>query len=125
MFCAGAFYFLLGNLSPHLRSKISRIQLLCLVKEIRISKLTLHYNCVLFFNYYFDIKDEGVPFIIDGRTCHFRGTVSIVSADNPASAALGGFKESASAFRFCRHCLGTDTDIQTKVNTSALFMCLK
>ena len=44
-----------------------------------------------------------------------------MSADNPASAALGGFKESASAFRFCRHCLGTDTDIQTKVNTSGYY----
>ena len=34
---------------------------------------------------------------------------------NPASASLGGFKESASAFRFCRHCLGSASDIQTKV----------
>ena len=88
-------------------------------KEIRISKF------VLFFYHYFDIKDEGVLFIIYGRTCHFCGTVTIVSADNPASAALGGFKESASTSRFCRHCLGTDTEIQTKVNMSALFMCLK
>lgn len=63
----------------------------------------------------FALKDDGVPFLVDGKTLHFRGTVSVVSADNPASAALGGLKESASAFRYCRHCLGSDADIQTKV----------
>ena len=31
-----------------------------------------------------------------------------VSADNPASTSLGGFKETAAAFRFCRHSTGTD-----------------
>lgn len=61
-----------------------------------------------------------MPFTIDGRTCHFRGTVTVVSADNPASASLGGFKQSASAFRFCRHCLGTENDIQTKVHICML-----
>lgn len=60
------------------------------------------------------LQVNGVPFIIDGRACHFRGTVTVVSADNPASAALGGFKQSSSAFRFCRHCMGTE-DVQTKV----------
>ena len=34
------------------------------------------------------------------------GTVAVVSADNPAGNSLGGFKESASAFRNCRQCLG-------------------
>ena len=44
-----------------------------------------------------------------------RGTVTVVSADNPASALLGGFKQSASAFWFCRHCTATESDIQKKV----------
>lgn len=52
--------------------------------------------------------------MIDGNIYDFRGTVSVVSADNPASAALGGFKQSASAFRFCRHCFGCE-DVQSKV----------
>ncbi len=54
-------------------------------------------------------------FNVNGRQHCFKGTVSIVSADNPASASLGGFKQSGSAFRFCRHCSGTCSDIQTKV----------
>jgi hypothetical protein len=40
--------------------------------------------------------------------------VTIVSGDNPASASLGGFKQSASAFRYCRHCFGTENDVQSK-----------
>jgi len=52
---------------------------------------------------------------VHGESLKFRGTVTIVSADNPASASLGGFKQSASAFRFCRHCTGTMEDIQSKV----------
>lgn len=35
------------------------------------------------------------------------GTVCVVSADNPASCLLGGFKESTSAHLPCRQCLGT------------------
>lgn len=64
---------------------------------------------------------RGAPFVIDGVTHYFRGTISVISADNPASAALGGFKQSASAFRFCRHCLGSEADIQSKVQ---LFVCM-
>ena len=44
------------------------------------------------------MQDEGVPFVIDGKTVYIRGTITVISADNPASATLGGFKESASAF---------------------------
>ena len=61
------------------------------------------------------LQDGGVPFIVDGQQRHFHGIVTVVCADNPASACLGGFKESASAFRYCRHCTGTGQDIQSKV----------
>lgn len=61
------------------------------------------------------MQDEGFPFLVNGVVRHFRGTVTVVSADNPASCSLGGFKQSASAFRYCRHCTGTDGDIQSKV----------
>jgi len=44
------------------------------------------------------------------------GSLSLVIADNPASCALGGFKESASAYRPCRHCLGTADEIRTNVS---------
>jgi hypothetical protein len=52
--------------------------------------------------------------VVNGVVRNFKGTVTVVSADNPASSALGGFKQSPSAFRFCRHCTGTEGDIQSK-----------
>lgn len=61
------------------------------------------------------MKDDGASLLVDGHTVPFRGTVSIVCADNPASTLLGGFKQSASAFRCCRHCMGGESDIQSKV----------
>ena len=40
------------------------------------------------------------------------GTLSIIQADNPASSSLGGFKESASAFRGCRQCMASSDDMR-------------
>ena len=42
------------------------------------------------------------------------GTVCVVSADNPASCLLGGFKESTSAHLPCRQCLGTRDQIKSE-----------
>ena len=44
---------------------------------------------------------------INGKTYTFRGTVSIVPADNLASHYLGGCKSLSSALRKCRHCMAT------------------
>ena len=52
---------------------------------------------------------------IKGHEYNFRGTVTIISADNPANQELGGFKQSHTAFSKCRQCYCTDTDIQSKV----------
>jgi len=47
------------------------------------------------------------------------GTIAIVSADNLGSLALGGFKESCSASRMCRHCMTTKPECQRMVSSSA------
>ena len=44
------------------------------------------------------------------------GTLVLVSADNPASSALGGFKESMSALRYCRHCKATNEEASSQVH---------
>ena len=44
-----------------------------------------------------------------------KGSIALCSADNLGSQELGGFKLGGSSFRMCRHCLGTDLDIQSKV----------
>ena len=43
-----------------------------------------------------------------------KGSIALCSADNLGSQELGGFKLGGSSFRMCRHCLGTDLDIQSK-----------
>ena len=53
--------------------------------------------------------------MILGQTKTIYGTVAVISADNLGSLALGGFKESCSATRMCRHCMTTKADSQTKV----------
>lgn len=45
----------------------------------------------------------------------FRGTLTVLSADNLAAWNIGGFKALASAFRKCQYCMVVDEDMQTKV----------
>ena len=50
-----------------------------------------------------------------------KGTVACISADNPASSALAGFKEGALAHHPCRHCMITSDEMSSKVMISILF----
>lgn len=57
----------------------------------------------------------GYNFLFDGAVRRFRGTVTVVSADNLASQLIGGYKALNSAFRKCRYCMATDAQMQQKV----------
>ena len=46
------------------------------------------------------------------------GTLCVLSADNPASSACGGFKESCSARKPCRLCLTNLSELSTKFTES-------
>ena len=50
-----------------------------------------------------------------GKTVY--GAIAVVSADNLASLVLGGFKESCSAKKMCRHCMATREESGIKVNS--------
>lgn len=41
--------------------------------------------------------------------------MTVVSADNLAAWAIGGFKALASAFRRCQYCMVTNEELQTEV----------
>ncbi len=56
-------------------------------------------------------------FEIEGKETKIYGTLSVVSADNLGSLALGGFKESCMAYRCCRHCMATQETARTKVGS--------
>ena len=64
---------------------------------------------------------KGFTFRVNGESCCYFGTITLVSADNLASNALGGggggggFKESSSAFQPCRQCFGTCDEIRQQV----------
>ena len=61
-------------------------------------------------------QEQGVEFIIHGvPKMMYGGTLAIVSGDNLGSLALGGFKESCSALKICRHCVATKDESQKQV----------
>ena len=82
----------------------------CLVVLYSVHDMTLTALIKLFF-----LKEDWVQFQFDGMPMAFRGTLTVVSADNLASWSIGGFKALASAFRKCQYCMAVDEDMQTKV----------
>lgn len=54
-------------------------------------------------------------FEVHGRKRTMFGTVAAISADNLGSLLLGGFKESCTAYKMCRHCTATQQTAKTKV----------
>ena len=53
-----------------------------------------------------------MEFLIDGEKMRFRGTVTVVSADNLSAQLMGGYKALNAAFRKCRCCMATDDTMQ-------------
>ena len=49
-----------------------------------------------------------------GRRYNFRGSLALVSADNLASQAIGGYKALNSALRKCRHCMAVRLPCQPR-----------
>lgn len=60
-------------------------------------------------------QEQGYEFCVEGLMETYYGTLVLISADNPASCALGGFKEGSSAYRYCRHCMGKAEQTRTEV----------
>ena len=67
------------------------------------------------------LQESGHKFTVRGSPRNYRGTLALVSADNPASCALGGFKESSSAYRHCRQCMGTKEEMRIEVFVFSFF----
>lgn len=62
-------------------------------------------------------------FNIHGNVYNFRGTISLVSADNLAAWDLGGYKALASALRKCQFCMAVSTDMLSKVVIACCSCC--
>lgn len=83
--------------------------IVCVCKNPAISSCAM--LCFSTFSY-----EKGVEFVIDMEKMSFRGTVTVVSADNLSAQLIGGYKALNSAFRKCRYCMATDDTMQAKVN---------
>ena len=59
------------------------------------------------------MQEAGYTFQIRGEPQMKRGTLCLVSADNLASNAMGGFKEGSTANRGCRHCFATPDQLKS------------
>lgn len=59
-------------------------------------------------------QESGCTFQMSGPKTIY-GTIAVVSADNLASNALGGFKEGFTALRHCRQCMGTYEECKREV----------
>lgn len=130
-FFVGIFYFMLGNLSPKYRSRYSSINLLAICKRKVMTKYSMSSvlrpiiedlqllvrngvccSVAIFVMY---IQEQGYEFDVGGEFIRYYGTVAAVSADNPASNALGGFKESTAAVHYCRQCMADCSEALSEV----------
>uniref|UniRef100_A0A1X7V576 C2H2-type domain-containing protein n=1 Tax=Amphimedon queenslandica TaxID=400682 RepID=A0A1X7V576_AMPQE len=107
-FCDGAlsvFYYTLANYNN--RSQLRHIHL----AAIALTSVIKRYSMASVLEYIVsDIKklEEGHQINLNGRQIEIKGSIAAVSADNPASSSLGGFKEGGRANRGCRHCMISD-----------------
>ena len=61
-------------------------------------------------------QESGYIFKVGDSEKLVYGTICVVSADNPASNLLGGFKESAAANKLCRQCKTTADQAKSRVS---------
>ena len=103
-----AFYFVLGNIPGKYRSRLKDVQLTLLFPSELTQKYRYH---VLIEPLLDDIKvleSTGLYVKFEGKCQIFRGTVTMLVADNLAAHALGGFYCNFSKVqRFCPFCSAT------------------
>lgn len=100
------YYWTLGNIYPELASKLQAINLLAIVKTDVVKTYT---NDPFLEDFLKDMsaRGEGLNLNIDLKLREFHGILLCACGDTPASANLGGFKESHFGLRPCRHCMVT------------------
>ena len=117
----GAFFFFLANIRPCLRSSLKYSQLFAIAKTSDIKSYGIDSVLQPFVSDLQTLANEGISVSVKVKSYNFKGCLLAFLADNLASHALGGFKESMGfAFRFCRKCLATKEQSQ-KAFISSMF----
>ena len=72
---------------------------------------------------YLHIKEGGHTFLLNGDEVQLKGALISFVGDTPALGRVGGFKESVGpAFRKCRQCMATGSQIQSLVSSDYMHM---
>lgn len=113
------FYWTLGNIYPEFRSSKNAIQLYAIVKTEFLKKSgALEKVLEPFLTDLAKLESDGISVEIRGETKTYKGSLLFCAGDTPAAALLGGFKESVSAYRFCRSCMATSEEYRNHFRES-------
>lgn len=104
-------YWALLNVYPELRSSTKAIALCAVVKTSVLKTYGFKKFLEDFIAGINKLSSTGVVFKIIGEDITFFGLFLFSSGDNPASANLGGFKETHFAHLLCRQCLVGKDDL--------------
>ena len=105
----GIVLFMLGNIPPKYRSTLKSMNLIACAEYPVVHKHGLDAILKPFVEDLNVLSSVGITVNVNGVERTFRGGLISFLADNAASNALGGFKESFSfSFRFCRTCMATN-----------------
>ncbi|KAJ8035843.1 Sterile alpha motif domain-containing protein 3 [Holothuria leucospilota] len=115
-----AFYFVLGNLSPKYRAKLSSIQLVSLCYSRFIKKYGFEKVLKPFLEDVKILEEKGVTITtVNQEQFTFKGCITLISMDNLAAHQLGGFQQHFHAGRICRFCMASSDDIQVHFDSSS------
>lgn len=107
-----AFYLVLGNIEPKFRSQLSTIQLALICPSAIVHEYGMSQVMAPLIHDLKHLESVGINIDRDGHMYNFRGTLSMVVADNLAAHGIGGFQESFNTDRLCRFCMVTKNDVK-------------
>ncbi|CAD6220961.1 GSCOCG00011602001-RA-CDS, partial [Cotesia congregata] len=113
------FYWTLANIKPEVRSSLNIIQLYAIVRTEHLKQPNgISKILAPFINDIVKLQTVGINIHVFSRTIkNFKGSVIFSAGDTPASAMLGGFKESVAAYRPCRTCMTTKDEWRQNFST--------
>ncbi|XP_038063356.1 uncharacterized protein LOC119734056 [Patiria miniata] len=112
-----AFYYVLLNIPPHLRTKLEAIQLVAMAKTADLKTYgfgKILENCKKCFQQLYDgvVMTTVSPTGAKQRT-QIKGKLAFVLGDTPAAQLMGGFKEGVGkAYKPCRTCEVTHEELE-------------
>ena len=109
------FYYLLANIPPQFRSKLSGIYLVGMAKHLDMKYFGPGKLLSDFMSTVSNLSQGGIEMQIHGFNHNIEGNVIAIPADTPAANWLGGFKEGVSfAYKGCRTCDLTSEEMKHK-----------